>query len=474
MTEISERIRTVFPEESVFKSPKNYNIFSGKSLPSFIKDWLIKKFTDDFGEIDVNGLLNFLNKHIPNKDSDIKNRIRTHGEEVVILTRFIVETDILRNALKFSIPDLGIKSNEGKIPDYVAQKHKEIKDGEIWGVITLVYIPPDGSEKGAIQMVNFKPFKPYKVDFYYFKQASKEFRFEEWIDVLIRSMEYNHNSFDNISQKLLFLSRLLIFVEPNLNIMELAPKGTGKSYIFGNLSKYGWLISGGTVSRAKLFYDISKNATGVITQYDFVTMDEIETIRFSDEAELQGALKNYLEQGYSTVAKTRIESQAGLMLLGNIPLTQNNKPISSAYFNNLPMFFRSSALIDRFHGFLEGWKLKRINENMMIDGYTLNTEYFNEILHFLRDRAHFSYIVDNMLDIPKNADTRDTKAVKKIASAYLKLFVPYAETEGDVGKDFFRKFCLEPALEKRAVIRKQLSMIDPEYSDEMPDIVIKE
>lgn len=95
---------------------------------------------------------------------------------------------------------------------------------------------------------------------------------------------------------------MLIFVEPRLNIIELAPKGTGKSYVFGNISKYGWLISGGTVTRAKLFYDVSKSTMGIITIYDFVAMDEIQTIKFSDENELRGALKNYLESGVFTVA----------------------------------------------------------------------------------------------------------------------------------------------------------------------------
>jgi ATP-dependent Lon protease len=97
--------------------------------------------------------------------------------------------------------------------------------------------------------------------------------------------------------------------------VELAPKGTGKSYIFGNTSKYGWLISGGTVSRAKLFYDVSKNTMGIITMYYFITIDEIQTIRFTDENELRGALKNYLESGFFTVANVRQTSSAGLMLL---------------------------------------------------------------------------------------------------------------------------------------------------------------
>ncbi|MBF0398559.1 MAG: BREX system Lon protease-like protein BrxL, partial [Desulfobacterales bacterium] len=454
MNSFDEKIKTSFPDESVYKIPERYSIFSGKNLPSFIKDWLIRKFTDNNGELDSSGLLLFLDKHIPNKNSDIKNRIRTYGEEITILTRFIVETDILKNALRFSIPDLGIKSNEGRIPDHVARKHKELKEGEIWGVISLIYSPPEGKEKGCIDLTAFKPFKPYEVDVDYFKQTRKEFSLEEWINLLIRSMEYNPEGFANLTQKLLFISRLLIFIEPNLNIIELAPKGTGKSYIFGNLSKYGWLISGGTITRAKLFYDISKNAMGIINHYDFVSMDEIETIKFADENELQGALKNYLESGVFTIANIKRTSSAGLMLLGNLPLS-DNQPIHHKYFSSLPFFFQSSALMDRFHGFIEGWKLQRINENLKVKGYTLNVEYFTEILHSLREISDYSYTVSEMLDIPKNADTRDTTAIKRLCTGYLKLLFPDVQSPTDINKEDFDKFCLKPAIEKRGIIRKQ-------------------
>ena len=475
MSQLDEKIRHVFPDESVYKIPERYSIFSGRTLPSFIKDWLIRKFTDEQGNLDTHGLLSFLEEHIPHKDSDIKNRLRTHQEEITILTRFIVETDIVRNVLRFSIPDLGIKNNEGRIPDYIAKRFKEhLREGEIWGVISLAYIPPDGKQTGAVELVNFKPFKPYEVDLEYFRNARKEFSFTEWVDLLIRSMEYNPDGFDSLTQKLLFISRLLIFVEPNLNIIELAPKGTGKSYIFGNLSKYGWLISGGTVTRAKLFYDIQKSSMGLITHYDFVSMDEIETIKFADENELQGALKTYLEQGDFTVAKVKAISSAGLMLLGNIPLSSDKRPLNSKYFAGLPTFFQSSALLDRFHGFLEGWHLKRINEDLTIKGYSLNVEYFSEILHAFRESSDYSLLVNSLIDVPLEADKRDTKAVKKIASAYLKLLFPHVKQPEDISKDDFYNYCLKLALEKRGIVRKQISLIDSEFHEEMPDIRVKE
>jgi ATP-dependent Lon protease len=310
------------------------------------------------------------------------------------------------------------------------------------------------------------------VDLSYYKDSRKSFDLEEWVDLLIRSMEYNPEGFESFSQKLLFISRLLVFVEPNLNIIELAPKGTGKSYVFNNLTKYGWLISGGVVTRAKLLYDMSRQVPGIITRYDFVAFDEIETIKFSDENELQGALKNYLEAGNFSVGNFKGVSPSGVILLGNLPLTKDKMPIHNEYFYNLPIFFKSSALLDRFHGFIEGWKLPKVHENLKLKGYTLNVEYFSEILHSLRTVPDYSNITEKMLSIPPTAYTRDTNAIKKICTAYLKLLFPHIEDASSINKEEFENLCLLPAKRMRGIIRKQMSIIDSEYSEELPDIQV--
>lgn len=466
------KIREVFPEESVFKTPKNYRVFSGQNLPSFVKDWLIKRYTDENGELDTQELKSFLNNHIARKGSKIKGTLMDL-QEITLLARIIVEPDIKSNILRFSIPDIGIKLNEGSIPQYIAKKYPELKGDEVWGVVKLVYIPPEGTQRGMIEIVDYKPFKPYEVDIEYFRENRKEFSLEEWADVLICSMEYNPDGFESFSQKLLFISRLLVFVEPNLNMVELAPKGTGKSYIFGNLSKYEWLVSGGIVSRAKLLYDIARGTPGIITHYDFVALDEIETIKFSDENELQGALKNYLEFGNFSVANYKGVSSAGFMLLGNIPLSSYKKPIHNKYFRDLPTFFQSSALLDRFHGFIEGWKLPRIKENLIIKGYALNVEYFSEILHTLRTVPDFSTVTTQLLDIPKDADTRDKNAIIKLCDGYLKLLFPHVKDVDDINKRDFEEYCLKPAKEMRSIIKKQRSLIDSEVDENIPDIGVK-
>ena len=474
MTNLDKKISELFPEESMHKTPDRYSLFSGVNVPSFIKDWLIKRFTKNGDEVDKEGLYRFIEKHIPTKDSNIRSRLIS-GETIQILARIIFESDIKSGEFRFQIPDIGIKSGEGIVSPFLMREKNLLKEGENWGIITMEYVPKEGNQKGYAEMVKFKPFRPYKPDFDYYCKAREKFTIEEWIDFLISCMEYNPNSsnFCSLEQKLLFISRLLVFVEPNLNMVELAPKGTGKSYIFNNLSKYGWQISGGKVTRAKLFYDMSRNTPGIIPSYEFVSLDEIKTISFDNPEEIQGALKNYLEQGVFTVGKSKLTSLAGLILLGNIDLDSNRQPINKAYFNELPEAFQDHALIDRFHGFIEGWYLPRISEDMKLNGYSLNVEYFSEILSHMRTTSLYSGIVKDMLLVPKNADTRDTNAIIKLASGYLKLLFPNVKNTNDISYDDFMTYCFLPAFHKRSIIRSQLAIVDPEYTDVMPNIEVK-
>ena len=117
--------------------------------------------------------------------------------------------------------------------------------------------------------------------------------------------------------------------------------------------------------------------------------------------------------------------------------------------------------------------MPRIKQNMIIDGYTLNVEYFSEILHLLREDTTFSPIVDSLLDIPQNADTRDVKAIKRLTTAYLKLFFPHIKSENDININEFKIFCFDEAYDKRATIRKQIHQIDREYKENLPDIKVK-
>ena len=471
----AEKIREQFSSMAIYKDPVAANsLFAGRNLPAFVKDFLLKRYILPDGTVKREELTSFLDQVIPKQDTDVKDRLDA-GEEVTLLCRFQVYIDLVRGVRRFGVPDLGIKTNEGRIPEYVYTKHPgELVDGEKWGIIKLTVLPDDDGKKNHVEMVDYKPFKPYRtVDIEYLRNARKAFDTTEWIDVLLSAMEYNADGFGSLTQKLEFLSRLLIFVEPRLNVIELAPKGTGKSFVFGNLSKYGWLVSGGKVTRAKLFYDKNRQQNGIMKNHDFTAFDEIQTITFQEPAEIQAALKSYLESGKTTIDNNEFSSECGLMLMGNIPLDANKRPRNYRYFDSLPPVFQESALLDRFHGFIEGWLLPRVNEGIIYRGWTLNVEYFSEILHTMRTENSYGMLYDEMVDRDGDADTRDSKAVKRIAVGYLKLLFPHWTRVEDVDREEFDRFCLQPAIRRRGIIKEQCHYIDPEFKAAMPDFWIK-
>ena len=474
-TVITQKIREQFAPMAIFKDPASTNsLFAGRNLPSFVKDFILKRYINEDGSVNRLGLTEFLDMVIPQKQTEVKDRLAS-GEELTLLTRFIVYIDLVKGVRRFGIPDLGIKISEGQIPVYVYKNHQgELVDGERWGIIKLSILSDADGKKNHVEMVDYKPFKPYRsVDIDYLRGARAAFSVQEWIDVLLSAMEYEADGFETMTQKMEFLTRLLIFVEPRLNVIELAPKGTGKSYVFGNLSKYGWLVSGGKVTRAKLFYDKVKQQNGIIKNHDFTVFDEVQTIVFQEPAEIQAALKSYLESGKTTIDNNEFSSECGLMLMGNIPLTELRRPVNYRYFESLPQAFRESALLDRFHCFIEGWNLPRINKGIIYKGWTLNVEYFSEILHSLRTQNVYGLLFDELVACDGNADTRDFNAVKRIAVAYMKLLFPHWRSVDDVNRDEFEAYCLSPALHRRGIIKEQCHYIDPEFKAAMPDFWLK-
>ncbi len=472
---LSDKIREQFSAMAIYKDPTTTgSLFAGRNLPSFVKDFLLKRYINADGTIKQQELTRFLDSVLPTNQASVKDRLDC-GEEMTLLARFIVEIDLVRGVRRFGIPDVGIKTREGQIPEYVYKNHMgELVEGEKWGIIKLALLPDEDGKKNHVEMVEYKPFKPYKsVDVEYLRHAREAFTTHEWIDVLLSAMEYDADGFVSKTEKLEFLSRLLIFVEPRLNVIELAPKGTGKSYVFGNLSKYGWLVSGGKVTRAELFFDKQKQQNGIIKNHDFTAFDEIQTIVFQEPAEIQAALKSYLESGKTTIDNNEFTSECGLMLMGNIPLDSNKRPVSYRYFDSLPQHFRESALLDRFHCFIEGWHLPRIHKGMIFKGWTINVEYFSEILHELRTQSLYSIVFDQIVGYDKNADTRDFNAVKRIAVGYMKLLFPHWTSVEKVNLDEFDQYCLQPAIRRRGIIKEQCHYIDPEFKTSMPNFWIQ-
>jgi ATP-dependent Lon protease len=141
-------------------------------------------------------------------------------------------------------------------------------------------------------------------------------------------VDYNPDGYDTEEQKMFFIRRLLPFVERRVNLIELAPRGTGKSYVYEKISKRGWVVSGGTVSRATLFYDNNLKTAGLVTRFDYVAFDEIQNRKFLELAQIQATLTTYMQDGVVKGFDSEIPASSGIVVLGNIEAEKFNTQVN--------------------------------------------------------------------------------------------------------------------------------------------------
>lgn len=473
-----ERLKDAFDEMVLYKDLQKSNFISSFKLPSFMRDWVIKRFQDDDGEIDSESAVEFVKEFIPTKDDwkGILNRIVSFHETVKFLGKISVNINIKNQEISFRLPDFGLDYKETIIPKLVWDEccDELLKSEENWGIIELGYqIPESDKEHGKIKLVSYQDFCPYEVSLDDYKSARDDFSLSEWVDIILSAVDYNPAGYESFDQKLTMLQRLLPFVEKSINIIELAPPGTGKSYLFGQISRYGWLVSG-KVTRAKLIYDMTTKKDGVVAFRDFVALDEIREAEYMKDTEIQSALQGIMENGkYRAPDNHEVNVDAGMIYLGNIDSENQNEYINM--FTELPKPFHQPQFLDRLHGFIKGWDLPRMNDDMKACGWALNSEYFATIMHELRDDASYRAIVDRLIILPPASDTRDTAAVKKISTAFLKLLFPNVKKAEDINPEDFRRYCLNPAMDMRAVIRIQMGFTDEkEKGKTVPDFDVED
>ena len=483
---LEDKVKEVFADMVVLKDPQRSEYFSNLSIPSYMRDWLVMKFSDEDGEVDYDSVRRYIKRYIPSREDFEQYKFQmVNGETVQFLARVRVSVDVKSGKTLFELPDFGgSRGGAAGVVSYdVAEEWQAtlLHESENWGIITLTWTMEGtpSKPKGVISMVGYRPFCPYSVDLDFYREARNEFDIHEWIDVIISAVDYNPNGYrdkdGNISEatKLFFLRRLLPFVEKRVNLIELAPKGTGKSYVFEKISKRGWLISGGTVSRASLIYDNSKKTGGLLTRFDYVGFDEVQSITFEQPGQIQQALKHYMEFGEIKGFDAMLTADAGVIVLGNI--NADRFDINKNMVEHISDVFGESATLDRFHGFIPGWEIPRMTTGMIAQGWAINTEYFAEVLHSLRDDLSYAAIVDKLIDYPSNADKRHMTAIKRLCTAFMKLLFPNVQSVDDIDKEDFIKYCLNPAMEMRSVIYKQLCIIDPKEYDvpnkRIPDVV---
>lgn len=421
-------------------------------LPRFIGEYVVASFTDPSGRIDVQALDDYLTRYYPERRTAglAKDELRKYGSYELI-DEYQVMVDLKNGVNKLRIPLLDV--NDGAVlPQIVEDNPRLLVDG-VWGLGKLQYA---ASEK-KVKLVEFTPMQLSNLDIQPYLEQRAVFTSDEWLDMLMSTVGFNPECYTR-RQKLLVLSRLSPLVESNTNLIELAPKGTGKTHMLRHTSSYSRIISGGTISSATLFYNLNTRTPGILATNDCVVFDEIQNTSFQNPGEMIGKLKDYMESGNYDRGPQKVTSEASVILLGNIP-TADGQPATEDYFGVLPVEMHETAFLDRLHGFIPGWELPRIQDSdtHLTKYWGLASDYFGEVLHGLRSLNH-QIAVENKVRLI-NADIRDEKAIKKLTSSFIKLFYPNGQMTNEEFEELLRL-----AISYRETICYQLAFRDPEYN----------
>jgi ATP-dependent Lon protease len=422
-----------------------------RRLPRFVSEWIISKFcADGINEERLSKIDEFVRKHYPEKRE--KHRVLSDLMEdgrYTLIDEFRVETDVSRAAYHLLIPSLD--QRDGKILKNIVDENQMMLLGGVWGVGVLEY----DKKLKTITLVDFSPLQLSSLDFKIYSEGRREFTIREWINVLISSFGLNPCVYD-FESKIILLSRIVPLIEPNVNVVELGPKGTGKTYLYRNISYYSRIISGGQITPATLFYHLVTKTPGLLAMNDCIVFDEISLTKLAHPEEMIGKLKDFMESGNYDRGNKKVESEASIVLVGNLPV-ENGEPQKTVYFEVLPKAMQDTAFLVRLNGFIPGWKLPTIKKSKLhlTPYYGFAADFFCEICHEMR-KLNFQRHIDQRVEFGSSFEIRDENSVKKIASGMLKILFPSEEFS-----DEMFKLCLDVAVDQRQRIVDQLNVMEP-------------
>jgi ATP-dependent Lon protease len=257
-------------------------------------------------------------------------------------------------------------------------------------------------------------------------KARQAFTTEEWKCFLLRSIGIESGGLNDRQRNALLL-RMVPFVERNYNLVELGPRGTGKSHLFQQVSPYAHLISGGKATVAKMFVENTpKGRRGLVCQYDVVCFDEVSGISF-DQKDGVNIMKGYMESGEFSRGKESIRADGSIVLVGNFDVDVEHQQRVGHLFGPMPPEMRDdTAFMDRIHAFLPGWDVPKINKDLVTNHFGLVSDFLSECWSQLRNQSRVSEL-QNRVFFGGALSGRDTNAINKTVSGLLKLLYPSAD-----------------------------------------------
>jgi ATP-dependent Lon protease len=433
------------------------------SIPTYVLEYLLGQYcaTDDEETIKegVETVKSIITKHFVHRDEAqiIKSTVRERGAHRII-DKVAVKLNDKKDQYEAYFGNLGLK----KIPinDSFIKKHPKLLTGGVWCIATLGYQVSEERDSVPWTVEKLKPIQVSGVDLSEFKEARKQFTKEEWMDLLMQSIGLNPEEFSNRS-KLLQLTRLVPFAEKNYNLIELGPKGTGKSHLYSELSPHGILISGGEVTKAKLFINNNTGEIGLVGYWDVVAYDEFAGKKKRTDRALVDILKNYMANKSFSRGTQVFQAEASMVYVGN---TNHSVPYMLRHadlFEALPEEYYDSAFLDRVHCYLPGWEVQKLRNEMFTSDYGFIVDYLAEVMKELRKEDYMkSY--EQFFDLSDSITTRDKTAIEKTFSGLVKVIYPHGEFDEEEGKEL-----LDFAIECRKRVKDQLRKMDETFNDDI-------
>lgn len=425
-------------------------------VPSYVLEYLLGQYaaSDDEATIQagIGSVRQILADHYVHRNQSelVKSTIRERGRHKVI-DKVAVALNDKDDTYEAEFANLGIK--QVLVEPATITAHPKLLVGGVWCICDIEYMHSDNARVVPWILGSIKPIQLSNFDFAGYVAARREFTTDEWIDLLIQSIGFNPELIGRRA-KLIQLARLIPFVERNYNLIELGPKGTGKSHIFSEFSPHGMLISGGEVTVPKLFVNNSNGRLGLVGYWDVVAFDEFAGKKKRTDKALVDIMKNYMANKSFSRGVETLGAEASMVFVGN---TSHNVPYMlkhSDLFDELPESYHDSAYLDRLHAYIPGWEVDTIRGEMFSEGYGFVVDYIAEVLKSMRD-ADYSDRYQQHFTLGSDISTRDRDGIHKTLSGLMKILYPHGDAQKEEVEEILRF-----AIEGRKRVKDQILRID--------------
>jgi ATP-dependent Lon protease len=426
-------------------------------VPTYVVEFLLGRYCATVDEKEIEEGLEIVERQLRDRtvrtgeEELFKARAREIGS-VKIIDLIKARLDTKNDCFVAELPSLGLK--DVRIDDDLVRENERMLTDGFYAEVTLAYDATIAQEKNGrpFAIESLRAIQLSKVDALTVLQRGRsQFTTDEWKRLLIRSVGLEPDALSERAQNIALL-RMVPFVERNYNLVEIGPRGTGKSHLFQQISPYSHLISGGKATVAKMFVNNATGQRGLVCHYDVVCFDEVSGISF-DQKDGVNIMKGYMASGEFSRGKESIRASGSIVMLGNFDMDVQQQQRIGHLFSPLPPEMRDdTAFMDRIHAYVPGWEFPKLNPNIhLTDHFGLVSDFLSECWHKLRDGSRVS-VLQGRVNWGGALSGRDIEAVNKTVSGLIKLLFP--DPEMPIPDEELEKI-VRIALESRRRVKEQ-------------------